>query len=476
MLRSALRRIRTDPSCRLVRRARLEDARGRVVDHEVSIEPAGTDADGEPFLLVTARPRNIAAAPAGGTAEGVRRADANGAPDAPGPDATSGTGESSVPDDPVAIAECRSTGRDPGEGHRYRRDLEALIGTLAAPVPDRDLALSRILRVGIGRLGLGNAILSRHEGDACRIVAIEGPLATRHPPGTVLAPAGTYGEALPPPGAALVAANVGEGPLATHPTRAATGLEAYAGTRLSVAGEPFGSASFSSAGPSARAFDLADERFLLLISGWMANLLGAADPREPIGGGADGTPDPAPRTGARETGHGAPPPPCDPPPPVPENARLDRFAHALSHELRAARAEVDVGPLPTPPADAALVRLLFTELVANAVEYRDPARPCRIRILAPPGAVFQVEDDGTGFEPGQGRRILEPFTRLSTSGARERSGMGLAVCVAACVRHGWTLTARGRPGVGATFRVEPDAAGREAASQGAAGRDGTRSG
>ena len=432
------------------------------------------------------------------------------------------------------IVEFQSTGQDLSQDYRYRRDLEALIDAVVVPDPDRGAALGRILRIGMRHFDLEGAALGWHEGDVYRVVATRGRTDAWPGPGSTTALANTFCAALPPTGSALLAGCVADGALADHPARAATGQQAYAGARLDARGRT-GSVSFFSTRPASRAFDAADEAFLGMISRWISALLaGAAHartsaPDDPAASAFDASSldvpaARAPTARARATAAAS-------------AARLDRFAHAMSHELRAplrlissfsgflaedlegslddgsrhqldviagaaerahrlvgsvfdyahtehgtlspepvdlaeaaravlaklaptleaAGAEARVDALPMLSADPALVHLLLERLLVNAVQYRDPARPCRIRILCPPGTVLQVEDDGIGFGSDEGRHILEPFARLSTEHANERSGMGLAVCVAVCVRHGWTLTARGDPGVGATFRVEPGA-------------------
>jgi signal transduction histidine kinase len=68
-----------------------------------------------------------------------------------------------------------------------------------------------------------------------------------------------------------------------------------------------------------------------------------------------------------------------------------------------------------------------------------------------------VCDDGIGFEQQYADRIFEVFQRLHGRGQYEGTGIGLAICRKIVERHGGIITARGRPGEGATFAVDlPD--------------------
>jgi two-component system CheB/CheR fusion protein len=119
----------------------------------------------------------------------------------------------------------------------------------------------------------------------------------------------------------------------------------------------------------------------------------------------------------------------------------------------AAEGTVDVGALPTVPGSAALLRLLFENLIENALRYRHPSRPPRVRIEAErgPGVVIAVADNGRGFDPARGAAIFEPAVRLEDD--PEGAGMGLAICRRIMEAHGGSISAESRPGDGATFRL-----------------------
>lgn len=106
-------------------------------------------------------------------------------------------------------------------------------------------------------------------------------------------------------------------------------------------------------------------------------------------------------------------------------------------------------------ADPTLLHLVLTNLLSNAIKYRDPARPLEITIsMEGTGReqwALSVADNGTGFDPREKHRILQPFHRAHRE--IEGSGIGLSTCAEICRRHSWKLTADAEPGKGATFKI-----------------------
>jgi signal transduction histidine kinase len=131
----------------------------------------------------------------------------------------------------------------------------------------------------------------------------------------------------------------------------------------------------------------------------------------------------------------------------------------VAPQLDGVGAKVVVGTLPTVRADASQLTQLFRNLLENAVKYRRDGVQCEISITAQVtpeatlagGIEIFVEDNGRGFRPQDAERIFEARERLKTDG--DGQGLGLAICRGIVERHGGSLRAEGRPGVGATFRI-----------------------
>jgi signal transduction histidine kinase len=109
---------------------------------------------------------------------------------------------------------------------------------------------------------------------------------------------------------------------------------------------------------------------------------------------------------------------------------------------------VDVGLAAT--GDAALVRSLLHELLANAWKFTRGLDPVSVRV-GREGPAFFVRDSGTGFDMRYASKMFETFERLHHVNEFEGEGVGLAIARRVARRHGGRLWAESQPGCGATF-------------------------
>lgn len=120
----------------------------------------------------------------------------------------------------------------------------------------------------------------------------------------------------------------------------------------------------------------------------------------------------------------------DPPDtPVDLQRVLDNVRESLRDELRAAGAEVVVGPLPAVWVGEAPLTQVMQNLLANSLRYRAADRPLRIEISARDrdGTVeVAVTDNGIGVPEGEHERIFELFHRAATG--QDGTGIGLTTC------------------------------------------------
>lgn len=131
----------------------------------------------------------------------------------------------------------------------------------------------------------------------------------------------------------------------------------------------------------------------------------------------------------------------------------------LAPEIREAGAQVEVGELATLEADAKQLRHLFDNLIENGLKFCTNERPV-IRIYSSSKRLsgkevieVLVEDNGIGFDEKYLERIFTPFQQLHNQGKFEGTGMGLAICRRIVERHHGSITARSKPGEGATFII-----------------------
>ncbi|MDX3659303.1 HAMP domain-containing sensor histidine kinase [Streptomyces sp. ID05-26A] len=97
------------------------------------------------------------------------------------------------------------------------------------------------------------------------------------------------------------------------------------------------------------------------------------------------------------------------------------------------------------------LRRAVDELLANAVRHTPEGGRISVSVRAGAGeAELVVADNGEGFETREARRLFERFHRGAGEG---RFGLGLALVQEIVAGHGGSVSAVGRPGVGARFTL-----------------------
>ena len=115
---------------------------------------------------------------------------------------------------------------------------------------------------------------------------------------------------------------------------------------------------------------------------------------------------------------------------------------------------VTVGELPRCFADPAMLRLVYANLIGNAVKFTRQTSAPTIDIGAiegETGVIYYVRDNGTGFDMKYVDQIFKPFRRLHKEEEYEGFGIGLATVERIIRRHGGRIWAEGKPGEGAAF-------------------------
>ncbi len=145
-----------------------------------------------------------------------------------------------------------------------------------------------------------------------------------------------------------------------------------------------------------------------------------------------------------------------PPPssPVPAGEALRAAWAKLAARSAACGAVLEDSPLPEVWMPRARLVDLFGVLLANALEYRNPARVPHIRVGCGDGGgvwQFAVSDNGIGIEPQYAERIFLVFERLHSRVEHAGTGIGLALArkIVECA-HG-RIRVESIPGEGSTF-------------------------
>ena len=114
----------------------------------------------------------------------------------------------------------------------------------------------------------------------------------------------------------------------------------------------------------------------------------------------------------------------------------------------------EIAPLPEVRADRALLKVVWTNLISNAIKYTRQRQQAQIRIgwTDRPGEFeFFVRDNGAGFDMRHQGKLFEVFHRLHHADEFEGTGIGLANVRRIVTRHGGRTWAEGKVDEGATF-------------------------
>jgi PAS domain S-box-containing protein len=123
-----------------------------------------------------------------------------------------------------------------------------------------------------------------------------------------------------------------------------------------------------------------------------------------------------------------------------------------------------IGNLPICYGDPAMLRLVFGNLVSNAVKFTRTSLQAEIEISSvnhmPDEVVVFVKDNGVGFDMKYKDKLFGVFQRLHSQEAFEGTGIGLATVHRIVQGHGGRVWAEASVNNGATFYVALPKAGR----------------
>ncbi|TDD13773.1 sensor histidine kinase [Nonomuraea diastatica] len=108
--------------------------------------------------------------------------------------------------------------------------------------------------------------------------------------------------------------------------------------------------------------------------------------------------------------------------------------------------------------DAARLRQVLGNLLANVLHHTPDGTPAAVRVAAADGhALIEVADQGPGLDQEQAARVFQRFYRVDHRHGNETrrggAGLGLPIVQAVVTAHGGKVSINSHPGVGATFRV-----------------------
>jgi len=139
---------------------------------------------------------------------------------------------------------------------------------------------------------------------------------------------------------------------------------------------------------------------------------------------------------------------------VDTNELVRSTIYGLGSETRERAIDWDIASLPEVYADPILLKLVWTNLVSNALKFTRRCEKARIEINAEEKngeSIFRVKDNGVGFDMKYQNKLFAIFQRLHRPEDFEGTGIGLANVQRIVHLHGGKVWAEGVPGEGATF-------------------------
>jgi PAS domain S-box-containing protein len=113
-----------------------------------------------------------------------------------------------------------------------------------------------------------------------------------------------------------------------------------------------------------------------------------------------------------------------------------------------------VDPLPTITGSKSGLRILFQNLISNAIKFSKKDTLPQIKIFFKEDSekwLFYIQDNGIGMKKKDLKKIFGFFTRLHNRDSYEGTGIGLAYCIKVVKKHNGNIWVDSELGEGSTF-------------------------
>lgn len=136
------------------------------------------------------------------------------------------------------------------------------------------------------------------------------------------------------------------------------------------------------------------------------------------------------------------------------NEVLKNVIDDLSYIIKESNSEINIGKLPIIKAYRTEIRLLFQNLIANAIKFRQPNTKPKIIInfeQIKNAWKFSVNDNGIGITPNEQKKVFALFKRTENAKTYEGTGIGLAHCRKIVELHNGEINVESKINEGSTF-------------------------
>jgi signal transduction histidine kinase len=136
-------------------------------------------------------------------------------------------------------------------------------------------------------------------------------------------------------------------------------------------------------------------------------------------------------------------------------ALADAAAREVEASYRGSGCSIEIGDLPGVTGDATVLRQVWCNLLGNGLKYSAKKPEPKVTVsgrIEGNEAIYQVQDNGAGFDMRYADKLFGVFQRLHRSEEFAGAGVGLAIVQRIIARHGGRIWAESKPNEGACFR------------------------
>lgn len=129
----------------------------------------------------------------------------------------------------------------------------------------------------------------------------------------------------------------------------------------------------------------------------------------------------------------------------------------LESDIRMAGAKVEFGELPVVDGDPMQLRMMFQNLIGNALKFRHSDRQHVISLGAKPiagGYRITVSDNGIGIRQEDQAKVFDLFKRLNLRDKYAGTGIGLSLCQRVAENHDVAIQVESDGSTGTEFSLE----------------------
>ena len=136
---------------------------------------------------------------------------------------------------------------------------------------------------------------------------------------------------------------------------------------------------------------------------------------------------------------------------------LDLIQQDLASRIKETNTIIEVNELPKVNGFETELRLLFQNLISNAIKFSKPGVNPRIIVSAKKGDdkwIFSVQDNGIGIPEEYQKKVFEAFQKLHARSEYEGTGIGLSICKKIVELHDGQIWITSQPENGSTFSFD----------------------